>query len=173
MQKTFFTITFVFLILAGCAEVDSNEAKNISSNLQNATPIAEAREFRGEEGDSIELIENQITLSADAVDDGKAHFYNTTLPDGDSVYFFVVKSSDGKLRAAANGCQVCGKALQGFHQEDDFMVCNTCGNKYPLNKISTEKGGCNPVPISADLEIKNGKVSIALENLEAVRSFFK
>ena len=113
-----------------------------------------------------------VVVAADSVSDGKAHYYNVELPDGDSVYFFIVKSPDGHLRAAANGCQVCGGALQGFHQEGDFMVCNTCGNSYPLDKIATEKGGCNPAPISPDLEIVDGNVTISLSELQSIKQFF-
>ncbi len=114
----------------------------------------------------------EVAIEAAAVDDGKAHYFNTTLPNGEPVYFFIVKSPDGNLRAAANGCQVCGGALQGFRQEEDFMVCNTCGNQYPLNKIATEKGGCNPAPIDPDLKVEGGMVKISLSDLKSIQQFF-
>lgn len=128
--------------------------------------------FLGERGDSVSIENDSVSFDASDFDDGDAHYFHTELPDGAPVYFFVVKSPDGHLRAAANGCQVCGNALQGFRQEGDFMVCNTCGNKYPLDKIATEKGGCNPAPIDPDLEVVDGKVSIPLSGLQAVRQFF-
>lgn len=135
-------------------------------------PTQAADEFKGTKGDFVEINNNQILLPVDQIDDGSAHYFNTILPDGDPVYFFIVKSPDGKIRAAANGCQVCGGALQGFRQEGDFMVCNTCGNQYPLNKIATEKGGCNPAPINPDLKINNGNISISLTELEDIKQFF-
>ena len=52
------------------------------------------------------------------------------------------------------------------------MVCNTCGNKYPLDKIATEKGGCNPAPISPDLEAKDGMIDISISELEDIQEFF-
>jgi len=164
MNKSLYLIIALivtFGLLTGC-----NPAKT-SESTEDPTSS-----FLGTKGEFVALADSQITLPASEISDGKAHFYNTTLPDGDPVYFFAVKSSDGKLRAAANGCQVCGGSLQGFHQEDDFMVCNTCGNKYPLNKIATEKGGCNPAPISPDLEVDGGNISITLAELQDIKQFF-
>ncbi|MFH1375414.1 MAG: DUF2318 domain-containing protein [Patescibacteria group bacterium] len=173
MQKTFsIIIVLTVLILVGCAEVDLSEAKT-SISSKNLSPATNTSEFRGTAGDSVELVDAKVTLDVTEVEDGQAHFYNTTLPDGDPVYFFVVKSPDGSLRAAANGCQVCGGALQGFRQEGDFMVCNTCGNRYPLDKIATEKGGCNPAPINPDLKIEDGKISISLTELKNIKHFFE
>lgn len=101
-----------------------------------------------------------------------AHYYNTKLPNGKTIYFFVVKDKDGIYRAAANACQVCFDARIGFRQKGDFMVCSTCNNKYPLSKISTEKGGCNPGPINPNLEVKNNQIIIQQSDLEKVADLF-
>ncbi|MBU0727655.1 DUF2318 domain-containing protein [Patescibacteria group bacterium] len=170
MKKLLTFILISTFILAGCADVDlSKQTDNASANSSNLSTTT----FRGEKGEYIPLDTNGIVLEIASVDDGKAHFFNTTLPNGEPVYFFVVKSPDGKLRAAANGCQVCGDALQGFHQEGDYMVCNTCGNRYPLDRIATEKGGCNPAPISPNLEVVDGNISIPISDLQDVRQFFE
>jgi uncharacterized membrane protein len=179
MKKLLTFILISTFVLAGCTEVDlsddpsSSQPSSKSTSVSTASASSNTASFRGEKGKFIALKNNEITVKASSVDDGKAHYFNTTLPDGNPVYFFIVKSPDGKLRAAANGCQVCGDALQGFRQEGDYMVCNTCGNKYPLNKIATEKGGCNPVPINPDLKVNGGNVSIPLSDLKSIRSFFE
>ena len=129
-------------------------------------------EFSGTKGDPVSISDDKVLIAASEVSDGDAHYFNTEMPDGETVFYFVVKSPDGKIRAAANGCQVCGAALQGFHQEEDFMVCNTCGNSYPLDKIATEKGGCNPAPINPDLQIVDGNVSISISELKDIQQFF-
>lgn len=128
--------------------------------------------FSGENGENVSLINRQISLTANTFDDNLAHYYNTNLPNGKTVYFFVVKDKKGIYRAAANACQVCFDSRMGFRQQGDFMVCNTCGNKYPLEKIATEKGGCNPGPINPDLEVKDGKITIKQAELEEVAEFF-
>ena len=128
--------------------------------------------FYGEKGESIEAIDGQLILDEASFEGITANYYNTYLPDGDIVYFFVVKDRQGTFRAAANACQVCFDDRKGFKQEGDFMVCNTCGNKYPLKKIATEKGGCNPGPINPNLEIRDGKIFIKQSDLEQVSNFF-
>lgn len=158
----------ILLIISGCQTVDLNDAGQTST-----AKGAETSAFKGEVGTAISIENDGVTLDAESVSDGIAHFYNTTIPNGDTVYFFIVKSPDGKLRAAANGCQVCGDALQGFHQDRETMVCNTCGNRYPLDKIATEKGGCNPAPINPDLKVENGSVFIPVEDLVAINQYFK
>ncbi|MBL7141923.1 DUF2318 domain-containing protein [Patescibacteria group bacterium] len=129
-------------------------------------------EFFGENGENVSLINGQVSLTANTLDDNLAHYYNTKLPSGKTVYFFVVKDKNGVYRAAANACQVCFDSRMGFRQQGDFMVCNTCGNKYPLGKIATEKGGCNPGPINPDLKVKNGKLTIKQAELEEVAELF-
>lgn len=173
MRKIFsIIIAIAIVLLSGCAEVDLSETKD-NARSNSSSSILAIREFTGAKGNLVDLVNDKITLDASEIDDGKAHYYNTTLPSEEPVYFFIVKSPDGKLRAAANGCQICGRALQGFRQEGDYMVCNTCGNRYPLNKIATEKGGCNPAPINPDLEVQDGKVSISLAELQDIRQFFQ
>ncbi len=129
-------------------------------------------EFIGENGENVSLINRQISLTANILDDNLAHYYNTELPSGKTVYFFVVKDKNGIYRAAANACQVCFDSRMGFRQQGDFMVCNTCGNKYPLEKIATEKGGCNPGPINPDLKVKDGKITIKQAELEEIAELF-
>jgi hypothetical protein len=122
-------------------------------------------------GDALKLVDNQITLDLSTLG-AQAHFYHVALPDGKTVYFFVVKDKNGVIRAAANACQVCFSTKRGFHQEDGWMVCNTCGNRYPLEKIATEKGGCNPVPINPNLSVKGGKATLQLTDLEPIANYF-
>jgi len=130
------------------------------------------KKFDGENGENVSLINGQINLTANTFDDNLAHYYNTKLPSGKTVYFFVVKDKKGIYRAAANACQVCFDSRQGFRQQGDFMVCNTCGNKYPLEKIATEKGGCNPGPINPNLKVKNGNITINQTELEEIAELF-
>ena len=140
---------------------------NKTKNRQISQP-----QFLGEKGEAVDLVDGQVNIIADMLNDNLARYYHTKLPDGKIIYFFVVKDKPGVYRAAANACQVCHDARMGFRQEGDFMVCNTCGNKYPLEKIATEKGGCNPGPINPNLEVKDDKVFIEQSDLEQVAEFF-
>ena len=131
-----------------------------------------SQEFIGKQGTSVTLANKQLILEAKALDDDFVHYYNTKLSNGKIIYFFIVKDKSGTYRAAANACQVCFDARMGFNQEGNFMTCNSCGNKYPLDKIATEKGGCNPGPINPNLKVESGKIIINQSELEQVADLF-
>ena len=144
----------------------------LSSDEQQDNPAINKIKFDGEKGETLELESGKITIDAKILEDGLAHFFNTELESGKIVYFFALKDKNGIYRAAANACQVCHKSKLGFVQEGDFMKCKTCGNKYPMEKIATEKGGCNPGPINPNLKIENGEITISQSELEEVSDLF-
>lgn len=148
------------------------ELKELLNCSEEAEQSSLEEDFIGEKGEKKDLVNGEINLAVEIFSDNLAHYYNTELPNEKTIYFFVIKDNNGVYRAAANACQVCFDARMGFRQEDDFMVCNTCGNKYPLEKIATEKGGCNPGPINPSLEVRDGQVIIKQSEIEEVAEFF-
>jgi uncharacterized membrane protein len=86
------------------------------------------------------------------VNDGRARFYSYALPDNRKISFFVLKSSDGTIRAAFNACDVCYEARRGYHQEEDEMVCNKCKRHFPSTSVNEVQGGCNPAPLERTVE---------------------
>lgn len=128
-------------------------------------------DFKGEKGDKVVLVNGEIKFPEATFADTKVHFYNVEV-NGKTIYFFVAKDKNGVYRVAANGCQVCFETNSGFRQERDEVVCNNCGNRYPLEKIATEKGGCSPTPINPDLEVKNGQVIVRETDLLKVVELF-
>ena len=83
--------------------------------------------------------------------DGKAKFYAYE-SNGVKIKYFILKSSDGVIRAAFDACDVCFKHKQGYYQEGDQMVCRRCGQKFPSSKVNEVKGGCNPAPLNRKIE---------------------
>ena len=66
---------------------------------------------------------------------------------GKTVRFFAVKGSDGRIKTAFDACDVCFNSKKGYRQEGSNMICNNCGNKYPIDGLGTENrnpGGCWP-----------------------------
>lgn len=179
MRKFLYTSLFllVALILTGCSNsVETEELKNRKTKKQPTTDIVNEdelwSEFTGEKGEKVFLRNGVVEIATTKIVAPKATYFNTKMPRGKTVYFFVVQDKDGNYRAAANGCQVCFNARMGFRQEGNYMICNTCGNAYPLEKIATEKGGCNPGPINPNLEVKNGQIIIEQSDLEEVVELF-
>lgn len=79
-----------------------------------------------------------------------AKFYPVEI-DGVKLEVLAVKAPDGSIRTAFNTCQVCYDSGKGYYkQEGDMLVCQNCGNRFTMDKVEVESGGCNPVPIFAD-----------------------
>ncbi len=110
------------------------------------------------------------TFAALDFEDGKARHYDLETDDGVNIRFFVVKSTDGVIRAAFDACDVCWRAGKGYYQKEDDMICRNCGRKFPTQSINEVKGGCNPAPLKRT--IKDGQVEILVEDIQKGRSYF-
>lgn len=95
-------------------------------------------------------MDGMISIPISDVDDGKAHYFQHKT-GGTVVKFFVVKSSDGIIRAAFDACDVCYPAKKGYSQDGDFMVCNNCGRRFHSTRINVVQGGCNPAPLKREV----------------------
>ena len=100
----------------------------------------------------------------------KAKFYSYNVAGGQKVSFFVVRGSDGVIRAAFDACDVCYQSRLGYHQEGDDMVCNNCGLHFPSAKINDVHGGCNPVGLPRTID--GDAVVVKTGDLEARRKYF-
>ena len=67
--------------------------------------------------------------------------------NGRPVKFFVLRASDGTIRAALDACTACNHAKLGYRQEGDAMVCNNCGMAFPSTRVGKVSGGCSPIPL--------------------------
>jgi len=110
-----------------------------------------------------------VRLAASTFDDGQARWY-TYPADGVDIQFFVLKSSDGVIRAAFNACDVCFLAKKGYRQEGDEMVCNNCGQRFPSVLINEVRGGCNPSPLERTIE--GDEVVIQVADILAGANYF-
>lgn len=68
--------------------------------------------------------------------------------DGTEMEVIAVKDSSGNIRTAFNTCQICFSSGRGYYVQDgDQIVCQNCGNRFSVDQIEVEVGGCNPYPI--------------------------
>lgn len=111
----------------------------------------------------------QYVYPVQLFDDGIArHFEHKT---GDiTIRYFVLKSSDGVIRAAFDACDVCWPAGKGYSQDGDVMVCRNCGRRFASIKVNEVKGGCNPAPL--DRRVSNGKLIITFNDILQGRGYF-
>ena len=111
-----------------------------------------------------------VKIALADVADGKAHFYSYDA-GGTQVKYFILKSSDGTVRAAFDACDVCYAQKKGYHQEGDEMVCNNCGRRFPSTKINEVEGGCNPSPV--DRTITGETLVLKTADLQAGVQYFQ
>jgi uncharacterized membrane protein len=97
----------------------------------------------------------------------KAKFYDVEL-NGTKLELLAVKASDGSIHTAFNTCQVCYSSGRGYYvQEGDELVCQNCGNRFPISEVGVTRNGCNPVPI-----LENER-SIGKDSITISASFFE
>ncbi len=118
---------------------------------------------------SAENIASQVSLPASLFEDGKARHFEHVAGEF-KIKYFVLKSSDGIIRAAFDACDVCWPAGKGYYQEGDYMVCRNCGRKFASVLVNEVKGGCNPAPLNRS--VKNGKVIIEAKDILEGRQYF-
>jgi len=103
----------------------------------------------------------QITYPEKTFADGKAHHFTYKTDDGVAIRYFIIKSSDGVIRAAFDACDVCWPENKGYTQKGDVMVCNNCGRRFPSARINEVHGGCNPAPLKRKVEQGNVIIQVA------------
>ncbi len=123
--------------------------------LISLTMIPNAFSLWGSKIKKLSPSSDMLNIPIADVDDGKAHYFNVKADDDIMVSFFVLKSSDGVIRAAIDACDVCYRSGKGYVQEGDFMVCTNCGRRFASTRINEIKGGCNPAPLNRKIIGKN------------------
>jgi len=94
-----------------------------------------------------EVSATEVSFPVQAFADGTAQYFQYPTSNGVTVRFFILKSSDGVVRAAYDACDVCWREGKGYQQDGDFMVCRNCGQRFASVKVNEIKGGCNPAPL--------------------------
>jgi len=95
-----------------------------------------------------------VSYPASLFEDGNARHFSYRHNDT-TIRYFILKSSDGIIRAAFDACDVCWPAGKGYYQEGDTMVCRNCGRRFASVLVNEVKGGCNPAPLNRRVEGPN------------------
>ena len=111
-----------------------------------------------------------ITYPVELFADGKARHFRYKVDDATAIQYFILKSSDGVIRAAFDACDVCWRAGKGYQQSGDVMVCRNCGRKFASVKVNEVKGGCNPAPLNR--KVADGKVVLQINDILSGKQYF-
>jgi uncharacterized membrane protein len=145
-------------------------AVSIAALLLGVVALAVVARGRGVESLSAARAGADVAIPLGDVADGVARFYRYTTAAGREVRFFVMRSSDGVVRAAFDSCDVCYREKKGYRQEGNAMVCVNCGQRFQSTDINEVRGGCNPAPL--EREVREGQVLLSGAALSAGAWYF-
>jgi len=142
------------ILIAGAAVVYLNRSGGNPSAIASAPAAADS---------------TSVSFPASLFEDGKArHFEHVS--GNLTIRYFILKSSDGIIRAAFDACDVCWPAGKGYYQEGDNMVCRNCGRRFASVLVNEVKGGCNPAPLNRN--VQNEKLVIQVKDILEGRQYF-
>ncbi|SEU13380.1 Predicted membrane protein [Lacrimispora sphenoides] len=135
---------------------------------------AEKTESTKAAAESAQKVENGETLVIPVKDiSSTAQFYPVDV-DGTQMEVIAVQAPDGTIRTAFNTCQVCYDSGRGYYKQDgDVLVCQNCGNRFPMNRVEVEAGGCNPWPIfDKEKTVTDESITISYDFLKESKEIF-
>lgn len=101
---------------------------------------------------------------------GNTASYYVYAVGGKEIRFFVLRASDGSIKAALDACTACYHAKLGYSQQGDTMVCNNCGMSFKSVNVGIVTGGCSPIPV--EMKLDNGMIVLQSEEIEAGARYF-
>lgn len=115
--------------------------------------------------------EGKIIINTDDIT-SDATFVNYEV-DGVTIQFVVVRGTDKKVRIAFNTCQACNPSPNAyFVQKGEYLECQNCKNKFHIDRIGEEQGGCNPAPVE-EKEERNHQIIIDQAYVDSYKTKFK
>lgn len=93
--------------------------------------------------------------------------------DDTIIQFMVVRGTDGKIRIAFNTCQACNPSPNAyFIQKGSYIECQNCGNRFHIDRIGVESGGCNPATIE-EMEELEDKIILKTSYVDTFKEKFE
>ena len=120
---------------------------------------------------SVTATATTIAYPVELFNDGKARFFQHKASDGVTTKYFILRSSDGVIRAAFDACDVCWPQGKGYYQDGDSMVCRNCGRRFASIRVNEVTGGCNPGSLAQ--QVVGGKVLIQIKDILEGEKYFR
>jgi uncharacterized membrane protein len=109
----------------------------------------------------------EIIIPVEQVGDGHLHRFAYQTKADVEVRFIIVKKNEAAFGIGLDACDICGAT--GYYERNDDIVCKLCDVVMNRQTIGF-KGGCNPVPLSYEMDGDN--IVIQAESLEQEESRF-
>lgn len=156
------TAAVAMMIAAAALTACSPRAK---AGEAETAAAGQSRSQGGEQGEDLVIPVKDISSTA--------RFYPVEV-DGTKMEVVAVQSPDGTIRTAFNTCKVCYDSGRGYYkQEGDALVCQNCGNRFPMSRVEVEAGGCNPWPIfDKNKTVTDESITISYDFLKESKQIF-
>ncbi|MBE5987389.1 MAG: DUF2318 domain-containing protein [Paenibacillaceae bacterium] len=147
------------LVLTGCSS-------NSATKTQETTAIKSENNSKSAQADT------DLVIPVSDITE-KVSFYPVEA-DGTKMEVLAVKAPDGTIRTAFNTCQVCYDSGRGYYKQDGSeLVCQNCGNRFPMSRVEVEAGGCNPWPIfDQNKTVTDESITISSDFLKESKQIF-
>ena len=127
------------------------------------------REIALSEPETFTVEEDRILVPMENVSDGHLHRFEYKTDNDVNVRWIVVKKpGSASFGVGLDACEVCGNA--GYYENNGRVICKRCDVVMNINTIGF-KGGCNPIPLS--YEVEDGNLVFRIEDLKAGEKEFK
>ena len=103
------------MILVLCAVVIAGAGVYLTLNSDGSNAVSVETKV------STQTVGDQVSYPASQIADGRARHFELKHANL-TIRYFILKSSDGFIRAAFDACDVCWPAGKGYYQDDDVMV---------------------------------------------------
>lgn len=173
-------MAIVVLCLAVAAVVIPKQGKTVNNPSDSGGLTEAPSEEDGnaqeapDDGQDVQVIEEggSLVIPVSEVSE-TAKFYPVEV-DGTEMEILAVRDSEGNIRTAFNTCQICYGSGRGYYvQQGDVLVCQNCGNRFTVEQVEIESGGCNPWPIFAENKTETeDSITISYDFLSESREIF-
>ena len=160
-KKTSKGLIYISTIIV-CALLIGGGVYYVNNKKSKVSPVASV--------ETANVTATTVSYPVDSFEDGKARHFSHKAGDSLTINYFILKSSDGVIRAAFDACDVCWPAGKGYYQSGDVMVCRNCGRKFASVLVNEVKGGCNPAPLNRT--VVDGRVVIQINDILEGEQYF-
>ena len=175
----FFAVVAVVICAAVVFMANGNKSNDANDEVNIADTVVPTR-AQAENGITDHAVNGAVTIAygesltiptTDITTD--ASFFPVEV-DGTAMEVVAVRDSTEHIRTAFNTCQVCYDSGRGYYvQSGDYLVCQTCGNRFAMDQVEIESGGCNPWPIfDENKTVTEDEISISYDFLVEAQGIF-
>ena len=153
--------------------IQQNDDTATVSIIVPDTAIGDAATEKKDDNDVQVIAEGKSLVIPVSEISSTASFYPVEV-DGTRMEVFAVADSEGNIRTAFNTCQICYGSGRGYYvQEGNVLVCQNCGNRFTVDQVEIQSGGCNPWPIFPENKtITDDTIEISYDFLNESKEIF-